>query len=152
MHIAGPRSVAVEQHTSARCLGGDERMTDIRTEMQYRRYANTGLGEWVPEMGVSLGRAADEPSDAAAPMRAEEEPPEMEHEMLSVQTQSQTQPQPQPGAFEHVDIARPVKAPPRQGWRKLVHGATGGKLNPGQSRRQPRPPTNPLQRQLEGVF
>lgn len=116
-------------------------MTDMRTEMQYRRYANTGLGEWVPEMGVGLHRTPDGP------------PPEIEHETMPAAPAEPVQPaeqvhapsqieyepqtgQSQPQPLDHVDIARPVKAPPRQGWRKLVHGATGGKINPGQSRRE----------------
>ena len=38
--------------------------------------------------------------------------------------------------LEQIDVVRSVKARPRQGWRKLVHEATGGKFNPGQSRRE----------------
>ena len=95
-------------------------MTDIQTEIQYRRYANTGLGEWVPEMGVGLHRAPER-----------QEPPAAAPEPVEVHQPQQPQP------LDYVDIVRrPVKAPPRQGWRRLVHGATGGKVNPGQSRRE----------------
>lgn len=107
------------------------------TDMQYRRYANSGLGEWVPEMGVSLHRAdaaaaaevqtvalPEEASAHAAPTPMVPEPRELLEPPLHTDR------------LEHIDVVRAVKAPPKQGWRKLVHGATGGRLNPGQSRRE----------------
>lgn len=120
-------------------------MTDMTTEIQHRRYANTGLGEWVPEMGVGLHRAPEGQPESAPPQPElhqpaahvaaaapvpREEPQQPRHLQPPAPAQARSQP------LDHIDIVRPVKAPPRQGWRKLVHGATGGKVNPGQSRRE----------------
>ena len=115
------------------------------TDIQYRRYANTGLGEWVPEMGVGLHRAPEQTQGAvqaqAPGLEPEAKPAQPAQSTLPLPPAQPTQlaPPAQQAPFpslEHIDIVRPVKAPPRQGWRKLVHGATGGKVNPGQSRRE----------------
>ncbi|MGI0541511.1 AAA family ATPase [Corynebacterium aquatimens] len=34
------------------------------------------------------------------------------------------------------DLVRAVKAPPKNGWRKVVHSVSGGRVNPGASRRE----------------
>lgn len=39
-----------------------------------------------------------------------------------------------PVALDQRNLVNPVKAPPKAGWRKLVHNLTGGKINPGDSR------------------
>lgn len=39
-------------------------------------------------------------------------------------------------ALDHSNLIDPVKAPPKQGWRKLVHSASRGRINPGGSRKQ----------------
>lgn len=115
------------------------------TDIQYRRYANTGLGEWVPEMGVGLHRAPEQTQGAvqaqAPGLEPDAKPAQPAQSTLPLPPAQPTQlaPPAQQAPFpslEHIDIVRPVKAPPRQGWRKLVHGATGGKVNPGQSRRE----------------
>lgn len=124
-------------------------MTDMRTEMQYRRYANTGLGEWVPEIGAGLSHTPDRqaapgqsiaavdsagPSGFADPVVSADpaDPAAAAGPVDAAESPDGQGPQP----LDRIDIVRPVKAPPRQGWRKLVHGATGGKVNPGQSRRE----------------
>lgn len=102
----------------------------------HRRYASTGLGEWVPEMGVGLHRGATEHLEAHNPGNAK---PEAAQDPECAPPPSLPPQQPQQirqRPLDNVDIARPVKAPPKQGWRKFVHGATGGKIIPGQSRRE----------------
>ena len=41
-----------------------------------------------------------------------------------------------PAALDQSNLVDPVKQPPRHGWRKLVHTATAGRINPGGSRRE----------------
>ena len=57
------------------------------------------------------------------------------------QSQHQSaQPQPsrpvKPGALDTRNLLNPVKLPPKKGWRKLVYSATGGRVNPGNSKKQ----------------
>jgi len=159
--LAYPRKVAptrtlITKSDDHDAFGGFKHMTD----MQYRRYANTGLGEWVPEMGMALHRpdtagpatASISPAPAAqgvpeAPLApvtpvnpaAQSVPvvPSAPPAPSAPPTQAQPVPSNQAALpLEQIDVVRSVKARPRQGWRKLVHGATGGKFNPGQSRRE----------------
>lgn len=110
-------------------------MTEMQTEL-HRRYASTGLGEWVPEVGVGLHRGATEHLEAHNPGNAKPEAAQ-DSECAPPPPLPPQQPQQiRQRPLDNVDIARPVKAPPKQGWRKFVHGATGGKINPGQSRRE----------------
>ena len=39
-----------------------------------------------------------------------------------------------PVALDQRNLVNPVKAPPKSGWRKLVHSASGGFINPGNSK------------------
>ena len=41
-----------------------------------------------------------------------------------------------PKALDGGVVVKPAKAPPKSGWRKLVHGVTGGRVNPGASPRE----------------
>lgn len=41
-----------------------------------------------------------------------------------------------PTGLDQSNLVDPVKAPPKQGWRKLVHTASRGRINPGRSRAQ----------------
>lgn len=41
-----------------------------------------------------------------------------------------------PTGLDQSNLVDPVKAPPKQGWRKLVHTASRGRINPGRSRTQ----------------
>lgn len=41
-----------------------------------------------------------------------------------------------PPALDQSNLVNPVKPAPRRGWRKLVHDATGGRVNPGESERE----------------
>lgn len=41
-----------------------------------------------------------------------------------------------PAVLDQSNLVDPVKSPPKQGWRKLVHTATRGRINPGGSRRE----------------
>lgn len=41
-----------------------------------------------------------------------------------------------PTGLDQSNLVDPVKAPPKQGWRKLVHSASRGRINPGRSRAQ----------------
>ncbi|MCG7278657.1 MinD/ParA family protein [Corynebacterium imitans] len=41
-----------------------------------------------------------------------------------------------PPALDHSNLVDPVKAPPKAGWRKLVHAASRGRINPGGSRKE----------------
>ncbi|GAA0211350.1 MinD/ParA family ATP-binding protein [Corynebacterium riegelii] len=57
-----------------------------------------------------------------------------------LQQPAQHQPQPsrpaKPGALDTRNLLNPVKLPPKKGWRKLVYSATGGRVNPGNSKKQ----------------
>lgn len=41
-----------------------------------------------------------------------------------------------PTGLDQSNLVDPVKAPPKQGWRKVVHTASRGRINPGRSRAQ----------------
>ncbi|MCP1388025.1 MinD/ParA family protein [Corynebacterium sp. TA-R-1] len=41
-----------------------------------------------------------------------------------------------PAALDQSNLVNPVKPPPRHGWRKLVHAASAGRINPGGSRKE----------------
>lgn len=41
-----------------------------------------------------------------------------------------------PAALDQSNLVDPVKAPPKQGWRKFVHSASGGRVNPGGSAKE----------------
>ena len=41
-----------------------------------------------------------------------------------------------PAGLDQSNLVDPVKAPPKQGWRKLVHSVTRGRINPGGSRQE----------------
>ena len=41
-----------------------------------------------------------------------------------------------PAGLDQSNLVDPVKAPPKQGWRKLVHSVTRGHINPGGSRQE----------------
>ena len=41
-----------------------------------------------------------------------------------------------PSVLDQSNLVDPVKSPPKQGWRKLVHSATRGRINPGGSKRE----------------
>ncbi|OEX91923.1 MinD/ParA family protein [Corynebacterium sp. Marseille-P4321] len=41
-----------------------------------------------------------------------------------------------PAVLDHSNLLDPVKSPPKQGWRKLVHSATRGRVNPGGSKKE----------------
>lgn len=76
----------------------------VQVPEMHRRYATSGLGEWVPEV-ASSSASADTPG---------------EREAIDV-----------PRPITLVDVAKPA---PARGWRKLLHTATAGLVNPGQSK------------------
>lgn len=41
-----------------------------------------------------------------------------------------------PPGLDQSTLVNPVAAPPKQGWRRLVHNMSGGRVNPGGSRRE----------------
>ncbi|WP_165164641.1 MinD/ParA family protein [Corynebacterium qintianiae] len=43
-----------------------------------------------------------------------------------------------PPGLDQSTLVNPVGAPPQRGWRRLVHDSTGGRLNPGRSKREVR--------------
>lgn len=84
----------------------------------YRRFANNGLGEWVPEVAAARGVAPMPPMPVPpGPMPA-------------------TPPAPPAQGLDGGVVVKPAKTPPTSGWRKLVHGMTGGRVNLGASPRQ----------------
>ncbi len=87
-------------------------MTDL-----YQKYANTGLGEWVPDGPVPQPEVRAEAGQGSVDKHAES------HKRA-------------PQSLDQANVVRGVKAPPAKGWRKLVHGASGGRINPGASRKE----------------
>lgn len=41
-----------------------------------------------------------------------------------------------PAILDQSNLVDPVKSPPKQGWRRLIHSATRGRVNPGGSRKE----------------
>lgn len=68
--------------------------------------SGTAWGQWEPQ--ESLGEALSPPT----------------HDLLP------------PLGLDQSTLVNPVAAPPARGWRRLVHDATGGRINPGNSKRE----------------
>lgn len=105
-------------------------MTQTHDPQLYRRYANNGLGEWVPEIAAS--RSTHSLIDDTRPNL----PPPQPSQPLPVQPPQPPLPPQHVEALDGGVVVKPAKTPPKSGWRKLVHGATGGWINPGESRRE----------------
>lgn len=127
----------------------------------FHRYANTGLGEWIPDEGASLIDVPPHPDRSPSPAPAAD--PALVRTRGTERSAQRTaqhsaQHAAQPAAeralaghpegaaapkrrvedapapwLQGLDGGDRAKAAPKRGWRRFVHGATGGRINPGPS-------------------